>query len=206
MDGRLTSTRLSRSWPALWSQALSPGLSQSVRRAVGLGPNAVQLPANAASNRDSRKSEADRGDEKYAIVRLTQDQITGARVELAAVAGGTLTRRITVPGTIVPNADRIARVAVKLSGTVAELRKKLGDPVAQDEIVAVLESRDVADAKSEYLAARLTSELHQELFERDKTLWDKASPASSNSFGLAIWPRRKLSRTKKEMPASNINA
>jgi cobalt-zinc-cadmium efflux system membrane fusion protein len=39
--------------------------------------------------------------------------------------------------------------------------------------VAILESRDVADAKSEYLAARLTNDLQQDLFERDKALWDK---------------------------------
>jgi multidrug efflux pump subunit AcrA (membrane-fusion protein) len=49
-------------------------------------------------------------------------------------------------------------VAVKLSGIVAELRKNIGDPVEKDEVVAILESREVADAKSEYLAARLTNE------------------------------------------------
>ena len=87
--------------------------------------------------------------------------------------GGTIAHRIIVPGTVIPHADRIARVAVKLSGTVAELRKKIGDPAAKDEVLAVLESREVADAKSEYLAARLTNELQQDLFERDKILWDK---------------------------------
>jgi cobalt-zinc-cadmium efflux system membrane fusion protein len=39
--------------------------------------------------------------------------------------------------------------------------------------VTCLESREIADAKSEYLAARLTNELQQDLFERDKALWDK---------------------------------
>jgi membrane fusion protein, heavy metal efflux system len=39
--------------------------------------------------------------------------------------------------------------------------------------VAVLESREVADAKSEYLAARLTGELNKDLYERDKILWDR---------------------------------
>ncbi|MBI2715838.1 MAG: efflux RND transporter periplasmic adaptor subunit [Rhizobiales bacterium] len=188
--------------------SLVPGLSQSVRRAVGLGPNAVQLPANAASNRDSRKPEADRADEKPAIVRLTPDQITGARVELAAVEGGTLTRRITVPGTIVPNADRIARVAVKLSGTVAELRKRLGDPVAKDEIVAILESREVADAKSEYLAARLTSELQQDLFERDKTLWDKGISNEQQflrSRNLAAQTRMRLDIARQKLFALGLD-
>src|SRR5262249_10887469 len=43
----------------------------------------------------------------------------------------------------------------------------------KNEAVAILESREVADAKSEYLAARLTNELQQDLFERDKALWEK---------------------------------
>src|SRR5262249_18018629 len=32
---------------------------------------------------------------------------------------------------------------------------------------------EVADAKSEYLAAKLTSELNQDLHERDRALWEK---------------------------------
>jgi cobalt-zinc-cadmium efflux system membrane fusion protein len=48
----------------------------------------------------------------------------------------------------------------------------LGDPVEQNEVLAILESREVADAKSEYLAARLNNELQQELFLRDRKLWE----------------------------------
>ena len=44
------------------------------------------------------------------------------------------------------NAGRVAHVSVKLSGTVAELRKNIGDDVVKDEVLAVLESREVADA------------------------------------------------------------
>jgi cobalt-zinc-cadmium efflux system membrane fusion protein len=92
---------------------------------------------------------------------------------VAEVKSGIIARRIIVPGTIVPQADRIAHVAVKLSSIVAELRKNIGDAVEKNEVLAILESREVADAKSEYLAARLTNELQQDLFERDKSLWDK---------------------------------
>ena len=65
-----------------------------------------------------------------------------------------------------PSGDHIARVAVRLLGTVAELRKRLGDTVRAGEVVAVIESREVADAKSEYLAARLVFDLQQTLFNR----------------------------------------
>jgi len=147
--------------------SLIPGLSQGVRFVTGFGSGGV------ASGPRQEKPTGEPSEEKDGIIKLTEEQITAAGVDLAAVQAGTLARRIVVPGTIVPSADRIARVAVKLSGTVAELRKRLGDPVAKDEVLAILESREVADAKSEYLAARLTDELQQELFERDKTLWDK---------------------------------
>jgi cobalt-zinc-cadmium efflux system membrane fusion protein len=145
-----------------------PGVSQFLRKAVGL----VSEPRQVTSTANIGELRKPRGDEK-AIVKLTEEQIAITHIEMAAVQPGTLTRRLTVPGAIIPHADQIARVAVKLSGTVAELRKRLGDPVSKDEVLAILESREVADAKSEYLAARLTNELQQDLFERDKVLWEK---------------------------------
>lgn len=152
-----------------------PGLSESLRNAVGLasGRGATQLQETAANAPEPRMPCKEPDEDKPALVRLTQDQITAARIDLTTVRGGMLARCITVPGTVVPHADRIARVSVRLSAIVAELRKKIGDPVAKDEILAILESREVADAKSEYLAARLTDELQQDLFQRDKMLWDK---------------------------------
>jgi cobalt-zinc-cadmium efflux system membrane fusion protein len=88
---------------------------------------------------------------------------------------------LIVPGTIVPHADRIARVTVKLSGTVAELRKRLGESAELNEIVAVIESREVADAKSEYLAAKTTHDLRQTLFARAKMLWE-GKAVTENDF------------------------
>src|SRR6266536_1637551 len=154
--------------------SLIPGFSQSVRKAIGLmsEPGATQSRGDTTSRAEQRKPATEPTDEKQNIIKLTEEQIIAARIDLVAIQGGTLSRRLIVPGTIVPVADRIARVSVKLSGTVAELRKRLGDIVAKDELLAVLESREVADAKSEYLAARLTNELQQTLFQRDKMLWE----------------------------------
>jgi len=149
-----------------------PGLPQSLHSVVGLapGPGAVSLPG---TTKVDLKTPPKAVDDEPGVLRLTQEQITAAGIELTTVGEGMLARRITVPGTVVPQADRVARVSVRLSATVAELRKKIGDPVAKDEVLAVLESREVADAASEYLATRLTDELQQELFVRDKMLWDK---------------------------------
>ncbi|ACL57122.1 efflux RND transporter periplasmic adaptor subunit [Methylobacterium nodulans] len=106
-------------------------------------------------------------------IPLTPEQIAAAKIEVAPVGKGVLTRTLSVPGTVVPDADRVARVAAKVVGTVAELRKRIGDSVAKGEVLAVLDSREVADAKNDFIAAVVGLELQETLFARDHELWDK---------------------------------
>jgi membrane fusion protein, heavy metal efflux system len=143
--------------------AFTPGLSTTVQRAVGFG----KPTTTAASPVKTDAPETGPG-----LIPMSAEHVKLAQIETVTAGPATIAKRLVVPGTIVPHADRIAHVSVKLSGTVAELRKKIGDDVARDEVIAVLESREVADAKSEYLAARLTNDLQQDLSARDKTLWD----------------------------------
>jgi cobalt-zinc-cadmium efflux system membrane fusion protein len=147
--------------------AFAPGLSTAVQRVAGIGtPPKPTISSKAAS------SEPVAG-----LLPMSEEQIKLAQIELANVGPAMIARRLVVPGSITPSADLIAHVSVKLSGTVAELRKNIGDDVTRDEVIAILESREVADAKSEYLAARLTDDLAQDLANRDKTLWaGKAIP------------------------------
>ncbi len=121
-----------------------------------------EKPAVGAEHRDD------------AAVRLSDRQVEAGKFSVAEVSAGVLRKRIVVPGAIVPSGDHIARVAVRLLGTVAELRKRLGDSVQ-------VESREVADAKSEYLAARLVFDLQQTLFDRSKTLFERKF-LSENDF------------------------
>ena len=142
--------------------ALAPGLSTTVQRAIGMGAQTKTVT--------SLKPAA--AEPVSGLLPMSDEQIKLAQIELVEIGPATIAKRLVVPGSIVPNADLIAHVSVKLSGTVAELRKNIGDDVVKDEVIAVLESREVADAKSEYLAARLTNDLAQDLANRDKALWD----------------------------------
>jgi len=142
--------------------ALAPGLSTTVQQAVGMGPQTkiALSPKPSAPEPIS------------GLLPMSDEQIKLAQIDLVDVGPAAIAKRLVVPGSVVPDADRIAHVSVKLSGTVAELRKNIGEDVAKGEVIAVLESREVADAKSEYLAAGLTNDLQQDLSTRDKTLWD----------------------------------
>ena len=141
----------------------TPGLSMRLQRAVG-----IVAPA-AVAQREAKPIGAT---VKSAVVAMDDERIKLAEIDQRKVGPATIAKRLAVPGTIVPDAGRVAHVSVKLAGTVAELRKNIGDDVVKDEVIAVLESREVADAKSEYLAARLSNELQQDLTARDKSLWE----------------------------------
>ena len=129
----------------------------------------LSLGSSAVAHDEKPAAEADHHDD---AIKLTQMQIEAGQFGVAVVRGGDVSKRMRVPGAIVPSGDRIARVAVRLLGTVAELRKRLGDSVAAGDVVAVIESREVADAKSEYLAARLVFGLQETLFNRSTRLFE----------------------------------
>lgn len=107
------------------------------------------------------------------LIPLSLSQIQAAKIGLAKTGPGVIRRQIVVPAAVKPDPDHLARVAAKVSGVVAEMRKKLGDEVTKNETVAILDSREVADAKSEYLAAMANYELQSQLFQREKGLFEK---------------------------------
>jgi cobalt-zinc-cadmium efflux system membrane fusion protein len=144
---------------------------------------AALLVLDAAFPLATRGEKPGAGKEKHdeATIKLSERQVDAGKFAVSEVQGGILSKRITVPGSIVPSGDHIARVAVRLLGTVAELRKRLGDTVQAGDVVAVIESREVADAKSEYLAARLVFDLQQTLFNRSTRLFE-GKVLSENDF------------------------
>ncbi len=170
--------------------SLVPAVSQAVRAAL----NAVPLPpaisqaAHAVMQAGEGKRESDShghgsktadahgsGEKEgpEGVVAMSPERVAAAGITVAPAASGPLTRRLTVPGVIAMDADRVGRVAARVIGTVAELNKRLGDQVAKGETIAVLDSREVADAKSELLASLVNQELQSTLFEREQSLWDK---------------------------------
>ncbi|MBG0801414.1 efflux RND transporter periplasmic adaptor subunit [Methylocystis sp. H4A] len=120
-----------------------------------------------------RQSEAIQPGPADGEVRLSAAQIEASKIATATVGPGVVTRRITAPAAIKPDPDKIARVAAKVAGVVEEMRKRLGDQVARGETIAIIDSREVAEAKSEYLAALANFDLQNVLFQREKGLFEK---------------------------------
>ncbi|AWN42567.1 efflux RND transporter periplasmic adaptor subunit [Methylobacterium durans] len=142
-------------------------------------------------------------------VRMTAEQVRNQDISVVKAEGGTLSRHILVPGTITPDTDRIARVPARVVGTVAEMRKRLGDDVRKGEVVAVLDSREVADAKSDYLTASVKAELEKTNFDRQQALWDKRISAESAFLNAkAVYSEASLRQdlARQKLSALGLNA
>ncbi len=120
------------------------------------------------------------GKEEEGLIKLTAQQIAAAGIETAAAQPGTLVKEIAVPGRIALNADRQAEIVPRLAGTVATIDKRLGESVAKDDVLARIESREMADAKSQYLEAWQAEELAKTVFEREERLWKQKVTAEQD--------------------------
>ena len=69
----------------------------------------------------------------------------------------------------------MAHIVPRMGGIVIDVRKNVGDQVEAGEVMAVMESRELADAKANYLAAMKRLELARSNFIRFESLWQKGA-------------------------------
>lgn len=122
----------------------------------------------------------DHGEEGEGFVKLDEAQMTAAGIKLTEVGPGKLAKEVAVPAKIVAAADRMAQIVPKVSGVVTEARKNLGDTVEKGEILALIESREMAEAVADFLAAKRGEELARTTFNREKGLWEKKITAEQD--------------------------
>ena len=104
-------------------------------------------------------------------VVLSEEEIAEYGVQVAVAGAGELRIAVAVPGEVEFNPDRVAHVTPRVEGVVREVYKQVGDPVKAGEVLALLDSREFAEAQAEYLAAIGREQLAVANFEREEKLW-----------------------------------
>jgi membrane fusion protein, heavy metal efflux system len=85
-------------------------------------------------------------------VELTAEQRRRIGLTLATAGPGSIGRDLSFPGEIALDPDRVAHVVPCALGIVREVGKTLGDTVSAGEILAWIESADLAQAKLEFFS------------------------------------------------------
>ncbi|QNT71486.1 efflux RND transporter periplasmic adaptor subunit [Defluviicoccus vanus] len=104
-------------------------------------------------------------------VKLSPEQLREFGIGVGTAEPGALDVFIDLPAEIAFNGDRLAHVTPRVPGVVIKVDKSLGDPVRADERLALMQSRELAEAKADYLADRERLTLARAIFERESGLW-----------------------------------
>jgi len=104
------------------------------------------------------------------FVALSAEKLQQVEIATAEVTERRLSAALETTGEVGYEEDRIAHVAPRVSGRVQRVPARLGDEVRRGDLLAVLDSVELGQAKAEYLAARTRAELAEQNYERERRL------------------------------------
>lgn len=114
----------------------------------------------------------DHGAEEEAGLVLSQRNLEAAGIELAVAGPGSIDQHTQLLGEISLNNDRMSHVVPPVAGIVEEIRVQIGDQVQAGDVLAVLSSRDLAEARTQYLRARGRRNLSSTVYSNQRELYD----------------------------------
>jgi membrane fusion protein, heavy metal efflux system len=146
---------------------------------------AVQAHAQPPDHGDRDKAEdasvahAEHGEDRS--VHISKAELDEFGIGLTRAQAGVIGPTLDLAGEVVVNPDRFAHVVPRVGGVVRQVRVGLGDNVRSGEVMATIDSRELSDLKSAYLAAVERLALSKTSFEREEGLW-KQNISSEREF------------------------
>ncbi|MFQ5489904.1 MAG: efflux RND transporter periplasmic adaptor subunit [Phycisphaerae bacterium] len=142
-------------------------LTDPAHRSDNAGQTAADHDDDHAGEEPGEHDEhGDHDEHEEGVVHLSNEKLAALDITTVAVKRGLLTSTIDVPGEVQWNSDNLVHVTPRVAGIVASVEKTLGDRVQVGDLLCVLDSREMGDAKMEYLADMSRFEVAQADFER----------------------------------------
>jgi cobalt-zinc-cadmium efflux system membrane fusion protein len=132
------------------------------------------------------------------VVQMPAEELVKYGIGVETAGPGLLEIKTMLPGEIAINTDNMAHIVPRVPGIVREVIAKLGDVVQKGDVMAIIDSRELADAKAGYLAALERLDLAQAIFDQEEKLWQEK--VSSGQEYLNV--RRNLAEAKINLRTS----
>ncbi|MBK8010723.1 MAG: efflux RND transporter periplasmic adaptor subunit [Deltaproteobacteria bacterium] len=107
------------------------------------------------------------------VLELSDAARASSGIELETAGPREARARLAIQGDVSLPPAQQASVVAKVPGVIQNVRKRVGDSAKRGEILAILESRDLADAKMAYFEAEHTLDFASKALTREKRLVDK---------------------------------
>ena len=92
-------------------------------------------------------------------------------IKLDQAHAGVINKTLNLTGEVIVAPERLYHVVPRVSGVVRKVFKHLGDKVKAGDLLATLSSRDLADAKAEFVAADSLLKLANANLKRERDLY-----------------------------------
>lgn len=115
-------------------------------------------------------------------VELSEDARKNAALEMREAGPGQVSSTVTLPGEITINADKLAHVTPRVSGTVFEVKGQLGQRVKKGDVLAVLQSSELSQISRDARAAAAHLKLAQANFDRLDELYKQGVVAQKEQL------------------------
>ncbi|MFZ6644854.1 efflux RND transporter periplasmic adaptor subunit [Undibacterium sp. TJN25] len=146
------------------------------KTAAGKGADAAASHGEQENYGDEHKAESKDGEK----ISFSDQQIIEAGMAIAVSGPVRMERTVQLSGEIILDEDRTAHVVPRLAGVVDSVPGKLGQQVKKGQLLAVIASTQLADMRSELLAAQKRRALAQLTYEREKKLWQEKISAEQD--------------------------
>ena len=133
------------------------------------------------ADRADENDHADEDEHSESVeVHLNANQISELGIVVSAVTNGAVDGILELPAEVGFDQNHLAHVTPRVSGIVRSVAVAEGDRVEAGDVLAVLNSRPLADAKASYLSARARLDLAESSFEREERLWERQISAEQD--------------------------
>ncbi|MHC4558815.1 MAG: efflux RND transporter periplasmic adaptor subunit [Planctomycetota bacterium] len=149
----------------------NPGLSQSSERNVGSTPDLSALE-HVMCEHGVATVECEHCRFEIGVVKL-QPSLAKTLVETTVVQDMERTKTLRLTGQVQLDKTRVVNVVPTGSGQVKRVEKLLGQDVAKGDVLAVIHSADLGQAKAQFLEVQARLELANSTFEREKGLYEQ---------------------------------
>lgn len=161
--------------------ALATALAGGVAGYALRGPASAEEHAEGGERAEGEgHAEGSEGHAEEGLISVMPDQLRAAGIKTARLTDSPLAGEVIASGQIVPAQSARAEVTARTPGVVVRLLRQLGDPVSIGTPLAVIDSREAAEAQAAHAQAMRAETLARANYQRERSLFDQKVTARAD--------------------------
>lgn len=161
---------------AVWQPAVLTAVVERSQAKVAASGDSEGKPADQigqeAKAEDKDASHGESPEHEQALA-LNSGELQDLGIKLAVAERGPITSSIERLAEIKFDNNRVAHVVPRVAGVVSQVEASQGENISRGALLAVINSRELAELNALYLANYARRELARQTFERENRLWEK---------------------------------